>query len=225
MHKSPILPLLLFTAIVLSSHAQDAPPAGGAPENGPQTRGWAGGARGTGGTATAISGTTLTIKTEEGDTYQVFTSANTRVMKQREPVKITDIHVGDAIMAGGQMDAKAKTVGAVFVAVLSPEQAAEAKKRRAEFGKTWTGGEITEIKDTNITVKRMDGVTQTFTVDENTSFKKHRDSITLADIQVGDRAMAEGSLKGGVFVATSVNVRSAGEGRGADGVPPGPPTQ
>jgi hypothetical protein len=185
--------------------------------------------RGVGGTVTAISGTTLAIKTEEGDSYQIFTSVNTRIMKQREPVKLADIHVGDLVMAGGQSDPKAKTLGAVFVAVLSPEQAAQAKKMREDFGKTWTGGVVTTIKDLDITIKRMDGVTQTVTVDENTSFKKRRDSITLADIQVGDRLTAQGALKGVNFVATSVNVRPpGGEGRepggpdgpGAPGAPP-----
>ncbi len=179
------------------------------------------GGRGTGGVVTAISGSTITIKTEEGDTYQVFTSANSHIMKrvdrQPEPVKIADIHVGDAIMAGGEVDAKARTIGAVFVMVLTPEQAAQARKMRDEYGKTWTAGEVTAIKDTDITVKRRDGTSQTISVDENTSFKKRADSITLGDIQVGDRLMAQGALKNGSFVATTVSIRppgQAGEGRG-----------
>jgi len=216
--KHLILPMLLFTVISISAHAQDAPPPGG--WGGGQRGGTEGGipgGRGTGGVVTAISGSTITIKTEEGDTYQVLTSANSRIMKQREPIKITDIHVGDALMAGGQIDAKAKTIGAVFVAVLTPEQAAQAKKMRDEYGKTWTAGEVTAIKDTDITVKRRDGVSQTISVDENTSFKKHRDSITLADIQVGDRLMAQGAVKGSSFLATSVTVGmglGSGNGRG-----------
>jgi hypothetical protein len=198
------------------------------------------GGRGTGGVVTAISGSTITIKTEEGDTYQVFTGANSRIMKrvdrQPEPVKIADIHVGDAIMAGGEIDPKAKTVGAVFVMVLTPEQAAQAKKMRDEYGKTWTAGEVTAIKDLDITVKRRDGTSQTISVDENTSFKKRADSITLADIQVGDRLMAQGALKNGNFVATTVSIRPPGqpgegrggrEGQGAPGTAtaPAPPKQ
>lgn len=182
-----------------------------------------GSGRGVGGTVTAISGTTLTIKTEDGDSYQVFTSANSHIMKrvdrQAEPVKVSEIHVGDALMAGGEVDTKAKTIGAVFVMLLTPEQAAQAKKMRDEFGKTWTAGEVTAIKDTDITIKRRDGVTQTVSVDENTSFKKRNDSITLADIQVGDPLRATGALKGSSFLATTVNVGHmggpGGEGRGS----------
>lgn len=215
-----LLPLLLFTAFTLSTHAQEGPPAGG-------WRGGEGGGmgagRGVGGTVTAISGSTITIKTEDGDTYQIFTSANSHIMKrvdrQPEPVKITDIHVGDAVVAGGEIDAKAKTVGAVFVMVLTPEQAAQAKKMREDFGKTWTAGEVTAIKDLDITVKRRDGVIQTVSVDENTSFKKRNDSITLADIQVGDMLRATGALKGSSFLAATVNVGRMGGpgGPGAEG--------
>jgi Domain of unknown function (DUF5666) len=221
MLKRLILPVLLLIALTLPTHAQEAPPAGG-------WRGGQGGmgtGRGVGGTVTAISGTAITIKTEDGDTYQILTSANSHIMKrvdrQPEPVKITDIHVGDAVMAGGEVDAKAKTVGAVFVMVLTPEQAAQAKKMREDFGKTWTAGEVTTIKDLDITVKRRDGVTQTVSVDENTSFKKRDQSITLADIQVGDTLRATGALKGSSFLATTVNVGRMG-GPGGEGRVPRP---
>ena len=212
--------LLLFAAIAIPTFAQDAPPAGGQ-GGGQGGRFMMGGGRGVGGTVTAISGSTITIKTEEGDTYQIFTSANSHIMKrvdrQPEPVKISDIHVGDALMASGEVDPKAKTVGAVFVMLLTPEQAAQAKKMREDFGKTWTAGEVTAIKDTDITIKRGDGVTQTISVDENTSFKKRNDSITLADIQVGDPLRATGALKGSAFVAATVNVGRMGGGPGGEG--------
>src|SRR5271170_6320751 len=99
MMKRLIFPLLLLVFVALPICAQDLPPAGG---DG-QGRGMMGSGRGVGGTVTAISGSTITIKTEEGDAYQVLTSANSHIMKrvdrQPEPVKISDIHVGDALMA------------------------------------------------------------------------------------------------------------------------------
>ena len=226
MTRRLILPVVLLFAAFLSTNAQDAPPQDGP---GGERGGWAGGARGIRGTVTAISGTTVTIKTDEGDAYKVFTSENTRIMKQpmqtggnrqpepgeRQPLKVSEIHIGDTLMAGGELDAKAKTVGAVFVAVVDAEQA---KKMRESLGKTWTAGEVIAIKDATITIKRMDNVEQTFNVDENTSFKKRRDSITMADIQAGDRLTAQGALKDGVFLATTVNIGRAGgpggEGRG-----------
>ena len=217
MKKRLILPLLLFALTAISLSAQDAPPPGGPDRGMMGGMGAMMGDRGVHGSVTAVNGSTLTLKTEEGETYQIFTSANTRIMKERQPIKPADIHVGDILAAGGERDAKAKTVGAVFVIVFTAEQAAQAKKMRDDFGKTWTAGEVTSIQDTTINLKRMDGATQSVLVDENTSFKKHRDSITLADIQVGDRLSAQGALKDGSFVATTVNVRNPerdGEGRG-----------
>jgi hypothetical protein len=223
MLKRLILPVLLLTALTVTAHAQEGAPAGG--RRGGQGGGMGPG-RGVGGTVTAISGTTITVKTEDGDTYQILTSANSHIMKrvdrQPDPVKITDIHVGDVVTASGEIDAKAKTVGAVFVMVLTPEQAAQAKKMRDDFGKTWTAGEVTALKDLDITIKRRDGVTQTVSVDENTSFKKRDDSITLADIQVGDMLRATGALKGTSFLAATVNVGRMGGGPGGEGRGPQP---
>ena len=158
------------------------------------------------GTITAITGSQFTVKTEDGTTYNVATGPNTRVMKDRQPIKATEIKVGDVVMTGGEVDDKAHTVGAVFLAVLDPEQVARMKQMQADFGKTWTAGKVTDIKDLTLTIERPDKKTQTITVDENTSFQKHRESITLADIKVGDAITSRGALKDGNFVAAQLSV-------------------
>jgi hypothetical protein len=50
----------------------------------------------------------------------------------------------------------------------------------------------------------IDHAPHAIVVDENTSFRQRRDSITLADIQPGEQLRAEGAIKDGVFVATTV---------------------
>jgi hypothetical protein len=193
---------------------------------------------GTEGTVTAISGSDITIKNEQGQVYKVETGPNTRVRKDRELARISDIHVGDTIMAAGNLDDQAKTVGAMFVVVLNPEQTAQMEKMRATFGKTWTAGRITSIKDLTLTVERPDKVTQTVAVDENTVFHKRergeQQDITFPEIKVGDMVRADGSVQnGGDFLATNLDVsepRQPGQGRfanrpsGPGGEPPqGPP--
>jgi Domain of unknown function (DUF5666) len=173
------------------------------------------------GTVTAIVGGEFTIKTEDGTTYTVATGPNTRIMKDRQPIKATDIHTGDVVMTGGEVDDKAHTVGAVFLAVLDAEQVARMKQMQADFGKTWTAGKITAINDLNLTVERPDKKRQTITVDENTSFQKHRESITLADIKVGDTVTSRGALKDGNFVATQLSVVEPRRGPGGEGPGPG----
>jgi len=222
--------------------AQDQPPQAR------QGRGYGGGGMGMGmpgsgtaGTVTAISGNNLTIKNEQGQTYTVQTGPNTRIRKDRELAKISDIHVGDTIMAAGNVDDQAQTVGAMFVIVLSPEQAAQMEKMRATFGKTWTAGRVTAIKDLTLTVERPDKAIQIIAVDENTVFHKRergaQQDITFPEIKVGDRVRADGSVQsGGNFLATTLDVsepRQPGEGRpgnrpgspGADSPqqPQGPP--
>ena len=195
-------------SLTLPAIAQDGAPQGDAQHG--EHRGMGMG-RGVRGTVTAINGKQVTIKTDEGDIYTVTTGDNTRLMKDREAAAITDIHVGDMLMTGGQVDPQAKTVGAAFVAIVPAEQV---RKMHEDLGKTWIAGKITAISDTNITVQRMDGVSQTIAVDENTSFHKRRDAITMADIKVGDPLNARGALKGGVFVATQLNIGGMGGGMG-----------
>jgi hypothetical protein len=200
--------------------AQDAPAQGGQQGG----RGFGGG-MGMGmagnsahGTVTAVSGTDITIKDEQGQLYKVQTGPNTRVMKDRAPVKVTDIKVGDIVVAAGNLDDQARTVGAMFVMVLDPEQAARMEKMRADFGKTWTAGKITAIKDLTLTVERPDKVTQTITVDENTTFHKRNEDITFPDFKVGDMVRATGALQNGAFLAATLNaVEAGGRGQGRSG--------
>lgn len=184
------------------------------------------------GVVTAVSGNNLTIKDEQGQVYTVETGPNTHFRKDREESKIGDIHVGDTIVAAGNMDEQAKTVGAVFVVVLTPEQAAQMEKMRAEFGKTWTAGKVTAIQGLTLTVERPDKVSQTIAVDENTTFRKggrgEAEDITFPDIKVGDRLTARGALQNGNFLAATITVmppRPPGQGRFGQGRrgPGGPP--
>jgi hypothetical protein len=163
------------------------------------------------GTVTAISGDNITVKNEDGVVYKIETGVNTRFRKQRDQIKLTDIHLGDMVGAFGDKDDKAKTVGAIAVVLFDKEQY---EKARADFGKTWTMGSIQSIDETKITIKRPDNVTQTIVVDENTSFRKHRESVTLADIKVGDNVSARGALQGSNFLATELSVGGPGGGPG-----------
>ena len=137
---------------------------------------------------------------------------------QGEPpvaIKAADIKVGDVIMAGGEIDDAAKSVGAVMVLQLDPGRAKEMREMEANFGKTWLMGRVTAVNETRVTLdSNVDRATHSFMADENTTFRKRRDPITLADVQVGDMVRVEGGVKGGTFVATSVMVMGPGPGQG-----------
>ena len=204
-------------------------------------RNWAGFMAGRGiiGTVTEVGSDTYTLKTEMGDIYTVHFSANTRVIKQpaqrmnqsagmRTPpqeLKTTDIRVGDAIAATGEVDSAAKSIGAMTVIKIDPEHAREMREMAANFGKTWLMGKVSEVKDTKVTLQsQVDNAAHTFVADENTTFRRRREPVTLADVQVGDTVRVEGAVKEGVFVATAVAVMGPPM-TGGPAERPGPPPQ
>jgi hypothetical protein len=137
-----------------------------------------------------------------------------------QELKPTDIKVGDVIQVRGQVDEAAKSVPARLVAQLDPERVAQIRAQNAEFGKTWLMGRVTAINETKITLTgSLDNAQHTIVADENTTFRRHRDPITLADIQVGDMVRVDGAVKDGVFTAKRVNNMGA---PGAANVPRGP---
>jgi hypothetical protein len=209
--------------------------------------------RGLTGTVTEVAADHYTIKTEAGETYVVHYSANTRILKQQPrahsegagrgeggarsggeggpgggnpptPLKSTDIKVGDAIAAMGDVDATAKSVGATVVMQIDPERARQMREMEANYGKTWLLGKVTAIDGVKVTLMGVaDNTAHEFVADENTAFRKRRDPITLADIQVGDTVRVEGAVKGGTFLATAVNAMGPPPG-GTPNVPrAGPP--
>jgi hypothetical protein len=205
------------------------------------------------GTVTAVAGDHFTVKTEAGEVYQVAVSANTRLTRDRQPMKVADIKVGDGVGAMGVLDVPTKTVHAVFVGVMDAEQV---KKAREGMGKVYITGKVTAIDmdGLKLTVLRPDGVSQVIGVDEGTSFRRGGrgmaavvsgsgvvdapaagaagggggggESITFADLKVGDGVAGRGGLKNGLFVPTELGVmdaaarrRRGAEGRGAGSGP------
>ena len=62
-----------------------------------------------------------------------------------------------------------------------------------------------------MTVKRPDDVLTVVSVDENTSFRKNHESVTLRDLKVGDGMTARGAERDGAFAGTLVTVVDAEE--------------
>jgi hypothetical protein len=255
MHLRMFSAIVVGLALSAAASAQDsnsAPPAqnqqpgAGGGWQGRRGGAWGGGmgqGRGVMGTVTEVAADHYTIKTETGELYTVHFSANTHIVKAPAhrrgdggagaeggnpppQLKPADIKVGDAITAGGELDTNAKSVGAVFIALIDPEQAQRMREMEANFGKTWLAGKVTAIDGVKVTLQGGPGnATHTFVADENTTFRKRRDPITLADVQVGDNVRVEGSVKDGTFVAATVGVMGMqGPPQGpAPGPPPGGP--
>ncbi|MGB8032169.1 MAG: DUF5666 domain-containing protein [Terracidiphilus sp.] len=142
-----------------------------------------------------------------------------------QQIAATDIKAGDVISVMGDTDATAKSVNARAVALMDQQTVDQIHAMEANFGKTWLMGKVTAIDGTRITLTgALDGAPHTLVADENTEFRKRRDPITLADIQVGDTVRADGTLKDGVFTAANMNV-FGGQGGETPQVPRRAPPQ
>ncbi len=215
--------------------AQGSGAGGGQGQRGGRSGGWGDfgdmGGRGIAGTVTEVAVDHYTVKTDAGESYVVHFSANTRILKQPvqkpgeggprgeggergdrqrstpEAIKPGDIKTGDAVAAFGEIDSAAKSVGAVVVMLIDPERAKRMREQEANFGKTWLMGKVTAINETTVSLTgALDHAAHSFQADENTTFRKHREPVTLADVQVGDTIRVEGSVRNGSFFAASVTV-------------------
>lgn len=163
--------MVLGTSVPMLMAQSDAPPSGGRPGFGGPGMG-----QPVEGVVTAVNGAALTVKSADGTIWIVDTTTNTRVMKERQPAKITDVQAGQTIFALGMQEPDKKEVHAMVVSMMSAEQAAALEARRKEMqanlGKTYIMGRVEKIEDLRITVMRPDKVEQVVSVDENTLLRR-----------------------------------------------------
>ncbi len=218
-----IVIILVLTAS-LAAFAQTNEP--GTPPQGPGGPGQGrepGGRPGVGGTITAISGDSLTLKTMDGRIVTVKLNDKTRFRKDRQDAKLSDFKVGDTVMVRGEQASD----GTILAAGVMARSGAGAftgtpQQFREGLGKQFIAGEIKSIDGLKLTIARVDGETQTIAVDENTSFRKQGESVTLADLKPGDHVFGRGEVKDGVFVPAVLNVGQPGGMRGRPPQGPAP---
>jgi preprotein translocase subunit YajC len=195
------------------SQDQGAPPSGG------QRRGQRGPNDGQGqplfGKITAIKDGAVELAKPDGSALTVKITDKTEYRKDRQPAKLADFKVGDMVLVRGEEDAN-HAVTALMVAGRSgggPEGGGRAFVTGSgggfgELGKDFVVGEVKSVDAPKITVLRPDNVTQTMELNEETSLRKGRESITMADIQPGDHVVVRGGVQNNAFVPKNVMVLS-----------------
>ena len=76
------------------------------------------------------------------------------------------------------------------------------------LGQDYVFGEVKAVEAPKLTILRPDNVTQTVELNEETSLRKGRDSITMAEIQAGDHIVVRGGMVNNAFQPKSVMVIS-----------------
>lgn len=172
------------------------------------------------GKITAVHNSTLEVLDTNGETVTVKTNAQTEFKKDRQPAKRTDFKVGDIIIVRGEENADHSwTAQAVAARSMNGPNGPNGRggpggpgggggrfQQSGTLGKDFVTGEINAIDAPKLSVLRPDKVTQTLELNEETSMRKGRDSITMADIQVGDHLFARGAVENDVFVPKMIVV-------------------
>ncbi|HUL35634.1 MAG TPA: DUF5666 domain-containing protein [Candidatus Eisenbacteria bacterium] len=158
------------------------------------------------GRLTSITGDTMILTRRDGTTTTVKLSDKTEFRKDREPAKLSDFKVGDLVMVRGEENSD-NSVTAEIVATRTGgagQGGMRGGQFSAEMGKDVVVGEVKSVEAPKLTVVRTDNVTQTVELNEDTTLRKNRQSITMADIQPGDHVIVRGALQNDIFVPKAV---------------------
>ena len=197
------------------------------------------------GTITSVGVDRFEIKRPDGTTQTVMVNDQThyrqRVEGQQQPqdMALEDLKVGDHVVVRGTPNGD-KQVAAMMVNRVTAEQFQRIQSGggpgggqggpgggRGGFGGGGgmgpggggprMGGEIISITGNQIKVQGRQGE-RTIVVNDQTTFTKQGQTITLKDLKVGDRVFATGQETNGQFVATEVRSgRPGGMGPGGGG--------
>ncbi len=226
--------LALCASLAVAQDPQNTAPSTMPPEH--QGRNWQDqdGQRPTFGKITSISNGTMQIARQDGTTVTVKLTAQTEYRKDRATAALTDFKVGDTVIVRGDENAD-HSINARMVAARTGGgpggPGGPGGMSMGTLGKDYVAGEVKSLDPPRITVLRTDNVTQTLELNEETSLRRGRDSITMADIQVGDHLMARGAVQKDVFVPKGVMVMNAEQWqrmqqmRQSGGAPPSSPSQ
>jgi hypothetical protein len=161
----------------------------------------------------AIANGSMQLTTPDGTTATVKITDKTEYRKDRQAAKLQDFKVGDIIFvrldekAGGEPTAQ--LIGSR--SGLGPEGGrgpGGGMMTMGEMGKDFIVGEVKSIDAPKLTVLRPDNVTQTLELTEETSLRRGRESVTMADIQPGDHVVVRGAVQNNTFVPKNVMVLS-----------------
>lgn len=160
------------------------------------------------GKITAIHEHSIELTRPDGSSATVNVSSETIIGKDRQPAKLSDLKIGDAIVVRGEEN-QDHTWTARGIAVRPPNSPADGPGIRASMGtlgKDYVVGAVQAVDPPKLTVLRPDNVTQVLELNEETSLRRGRDSITMADINVGDHILARGAMEKDAFVPKAVMV-------------------
>jgi hypothetical protein len=129
-------------------------------------------------TITAVDGSTITLKTDDGWTRTITVAGTTTITKGGATIAVGDLAVGDKIHFR-QERATDGTYTVTAIVVVLPTVA----------------GQITAIDGETLTVTQLGGTTATIHVDADTTYSVDGAAGKLSDLKVGSFIVAEGTQR------------------------------
>lgn len=211
--KNRVLWVVTLLAVAFADSARVMAQSGDAPQAGAtgeipvarqdEVRERPGRGRGAFGKITAIQSDSIEVTRPDGSKVSVKLNSSTQYRKDRETAKFSDFKVGDAVMVRTDQDAGGSSVATALMVVGG---SGGPSGMMGTMGKDFVAGEVKSVDPPKLVVQRMDNLTQTLELNEETSLRRGRDSITMADIQPGDHIFARGAVSGDAFVPKSLTV-------------------
>ncbi|HEV2494903.1 MAG TPA: DUF5666 domain-containing protein [Terriglobia bacterium] len=152
------------------------------------------------------------VKREDGTTQTVTVSDQTRYREDQKDIHLEDLKPGDRVMVQGQ-SADNNQIAAGMVRRVTEEDMQRFQQMQAHRA----FGQIVSIEGNQLKIQNPRQGERTIVVNDQTTFTKDGQSITLKDLKVGDRIFASGDETNGQFVATRV---ASGQFRRGQGRPP-----
>ena len=141
-------------------------------------------------TITAISGSSVSLKTDDGWTRTITVTGDTAITMGGAKAALGDLKVGDTVRLGQKRNADG-TWTVTALAVVLPK----------------TAGTVTAVGSDTITITGRDGTAQTIRTTGGTTYHKGRADGTRADVTVGSQIVAVGERgTDGSITATSIQV-------------------
>lgn len=214
--RSPLyLAILGLLLASMPASAQEAAPPQGAGQMQHQE-----GGRGQGvmGKIIAVKDGALELTRMDGASVTVKVTDKTEYRKDRQSVKLADFKVGDMVFIRTEGEGDQNLTALVVAGRtgngpggqggpgMGGQGGGMMMMGGGELGKDFVFGEVKSVDAPKITVLRPDNVTQTLELNEETSLRKGRDSVTMADIQAGDHVFVRGAVQNNAFVPKMVMV-------------------
>ncbi len=150
------------------------------------------------GTLSSVGIDRIEIKRQDGTAQMVMVNDQTHYRQGQQDIQIEDLKPGDRVFARGLTNAKKEFVANTVRRVTDEEM------QRFQGGGERTGGEILSIEGNQLKLQNPRQGEKVVFVNDQTTFMKDGQPITLKDLKVGDRIFAMGKEADGKFVATRV---------------------